>query len=103
MSYGVLYHLNVNAPATKGDWKKIASDFYELWNMPRCVGALDGKHIRMRKPSDLGSLWHNYKGYFIMVLLAICDSRYFFSFVDVGEYGSNNDSSVLKNSRWEDV
>lgn len=89
----------VNAPATKGDWKKIASDFYELWNMPHCVGALDGKHIRMRKPSDSGSLWHNYKGYFSMVLLAICDSRYCFSFVDVGEYGSNNDSGVLKNSR----
>ena len=34
-----------------------------------------------------------------MVLLAICDSRYCFSFVDVGEYGSNNDSGVLKNSR----
>ena len=40
----------VNAPTTKGDWKKIASDFYEPWNMPHCVGALDGKHIRMRKP-----------------------------------------------------
>ena len=34
-----------------------------------------------------------------MVLLAICDARYCFSFVDVGEYGSNNDSGVLNNSK----
>ena len=34
-----------------------------------------------------------------MVLLSICDARYWFSYVYVGEYGSNNDSGVLKNSR----
>ena len=34
-----------------------------------------------------------------MVLVAICDARYCFSFVDVGEYGSNNDSGVLNNSK----
>ena len=34
-----------------------------------------------------------------MVLLAISDARYCFSFVDVGEYGSNNDSGVLNNSQ----
>ena len=33
-----------------------------------------------------------------MVLLAVCDARYCFSSVDVGEYGSNNDSGALKNS-----
>ena len=34
-----------------------------------------------------------------MVFLAICDARYCFSFVDVDEYGSNNDSGVLSNSQ----
>ena len=34
-----------------------------------------------------------------MVLLGICDARYCFSYVDVGEYGSNNESGVPKNSR----
>ena len=89
----------VSSPTSISDWKEIAEEFAETWNMPHCIGALDGKHIRMRKPADSGSLWHNYKGFFSMVLLAICDARYCFSFIDIGEYGSNNDSGVLRNSK----
>ena len=34
-----------------------------------------------------------------MVLLAICDAKYCFTMCDVGQYGSNNDSGVLLNSK----
>ena len=34
-----------------------------------------------------------------MVLMAICDARRCFTLIDVGEYGTNNDSGVLKNSQ----
>jgi len=30
--------------------------------------------------------------------MAICDAHYLFSFVNVGDYGSNNDSGILQNS-----
>ena len=33
-----------------------------------------------------------------MVLLAICDAKYCFTQVDIGQYGSGNDSGVLKQS-----
>ena len=36
-----------------------------------------------------------------MVLLAICDARYNFTAIDVGQYGSNNDSGILLNSKME--
>ena len=88
----------VPAPSSSDDWKELANDFEEIWNMPHCIGALDGKHIRMKKPPKSGAIWHNYKGFFSMVLLAVCDANYCFTFVDIGEYGSNNDSGVLKNS-----
>ena len=89
----------VKPPTSVDDWKKNSADFNELWNITHCLEALDGKHVGIRKSPSSGSLWYNYKGFFSMVLLEICDARYCFSYVDVGEYGSNNDSEVLKNSR----
>ena len=34
-----------------------------------------------------------------MILLAKCDAKYGFTIFDVGQYGSNNDSGVLLNSK----
>ena len=81
----------VKLPTSVDDWKKFAIDFLELLDMSTCIGAIDGKHIGIRKPAFSGSSWHNYKVFFSMVLLASCDARYCSSFVVVGEYGSNNE------------
>ena len=29
------------APPTEDDWKRIESEFYELWDFPNCVGAAE--------------------------------------------------------------
>ena len=34
-----------------------------------------------------------------MILLVVCDAKYCFTIFDVGQYGSNNDSGVLLNSK----
>lgn len=86
----------VNAPKLPSEWKKIAVDFEDLWQMPHVVGAIDGKYIAIEAPASTGT--HNYKGFFSQVLLAVCDARYNFILVDVGQFGSNNDSGVLSNS-----
>ena len=65
----------VQPPSAKNGWEKISDDFLEFWNIPHCIGAIDGKHVAMRKPAFSRSLWHNYKGFFSIVLLAICDAR----------------------------
>ena len=86
-------------PCSQNEWQKIAEDFENLWNFPHCIGALDGKHIRIECPSLSGSLYHNFKGFFSIVLLAICDSKYCFTLFDLGQYGSNNDSGALLKSK----
>lgn len=82
-------------PTSSENWKKISDDFLKKWNMPNCVGALDGKHIRIRAPSNSGSLYYNYKGFFSVVLLALCDGNYKFTLFDIGAYGSESDSGIL--------
>ena len=67
--------------------------------MPHCIGAIDGKRIATKAPFKSGTLFHNYKSFFSIVLMAICDANYCFTYVNVGNYGSNNDSGVLLNSQ----
>ncbi len=39
--------------------------------MPYCFGALDGKHIRIRKPKNSGKMYFNYTQFYSIVLIAV--------------------------------
>ena len=97
--WDVLHETYLASPNSEQEWRHIATQFEEDWNLPHCVGAIDGKHIAMDCPRDSGSKYYCYKGYFSTVLLAVCDANYCFSLVDVGNYGSNNDAGILANSK----
>ncbi|XP_068135853.1 uncharacterized protein [Hyperolius riggenbachi] len=77
-------------------WEEIAQGFWTECKFPNCVGALDGKHIRLQKPVGSGSHYFNYKKYFSIVLMAVADADYKFVYVDVGSYGSSNDSGIFQ-------
>ncbi|XP_063590541.1 putative nuclease HARBI1 [Penaeus indicus] len=79
-------------------WEEIARTFFEKWNIPNCIGSIDGKHCRLKCPAKAGSLFYNYKGYHSIVLLAIVDANCCFTLIDVGQYGRNSDSSVFTES-----
>ncbi|CAJ0946971.1 unnamed protein product [Ranitomeya imitator] len=85
-------------PKTADDWKRIASDFDELWQFPNCGGALDGKHVRITQPANSGSFFFNYKGYFSVILMALVNANYEFVDVDVGMNGRVSDGGVFKHT-----
>ncbi|KAM3936839.1 uncharacterized protein RB166_001486 [Leptodactylus fuscus] len=84
------------------DWLWIADGFQKVAHFPNCVGALDGKHIRVKKLARSGSLFYNYKQFFSVVLLALADSDYKFVIVDIGAYGSSADAAIFRASRMKE-
>lgn len=41
---------------TREDWLRCSRGFKEVWNLPNCAGAVDGKHITIKAPANSGSL-----------------------------------------------
>ncbi|GBN53011.1 hypothetical protein AVEN_175101-1 [Araneus ventricosus] len=77
---------------------EIAQGFQDSTDFPHCIVVLDGKHIRLVQPENSGSLFYNYKKKFSIVLLAMCDADYKFTYIDVGSYGKSSNSGIFKNS-----
>lgn len=80
-------------------WQENARIFQERANFPNCLGALDGKHVRIEKPDFSGSQFFNYKKYNSIVLFVVADANYLFNYIEVGSYGRESDSTIFENSK----
>ncbi|CAN7991507.1 unnamed protein product, partial [Ixodes hexagonus] len=73
--------------------------FTAVTGFPQGVGALDGCHIEICPPKDNAADYHNYKGWYSMILLAVVDHDYKFLYTNVRSPGRNHDSAVFRKSR----
>ena len=80
------------AVPTKEKFNEIAEEISTRWNFPHCIGAIDMRHITIKKPPKSGSLYFNYKKFFSIPLQAVVDVKYKFVFIEVGGYGSQHDA-----------
>ena len=77
------------------DIKKIADDYYRLWQFPNCIGAIDGKHCEIICPGNSGSEYYNYKNFFSIILQAVADANTKFITTEVGGRGKQSDGGTF--------
>ncbi|KAL8559850.1 hypothetical protein ACOMHN_030186 [Nucella lapillus] len=75
--------------------RPLLTKFNTRWNMPHTMGALEGKHVAIKKPNKTGTLYHNYKGFFSIPILALVDADYKFLWVEVGGQGHMSDAQIF--------
>ncbi len=66
----------VICPSSPKEWEEKAKRFAEVWQYPRGIGAMDGKHVVVQAFANTGSTFRNYKNSFSIVLLAVADADY---------------------------
>uniref|UniRef100_A0AAG5DFQ1 DDE Tnp4 domain-containing protein n=1 Tax=Anopheles atroparvus TaxID=41427 RepID=A0AAG5DFQ1_ANOAO len=89
----------VKLPSSSEEWLQVSGAFQNKWNFPHAIGAIDGKHVKIKAPKNSGTDYFNYKQFFSIVLLAIVDANCNFLFVDVGGKGRISDGGILRHSR----
>ena len=81
------------------EFVRIVQGFQNKRGFPQCGGAIDGTHIPIIVPKDKRNDYYNRKGWYSMVMQAVCDHRYRFYDIERGWPGKVHDARDLRNSK----
>ncbi|XP_058064664.1 uncharacterized protein LOC131214299, partial [Anopheles bellator] len=83
-------------PKSQHEWKAVAAEFERKLHFPHCLGALDGKHVKILAPIKSGSEYYNYKNCFSIVMMVIADANFNIIYANVGAQGRISDGGVFR-------
>ena len=85
-------------PKTKEEVEEHARNFYNRYGFPQCIGAIDGTHIKIKRPVDNPTDHVNRKGNFTLNCQGTVGYNYCFIDVLIKWPGSVHDARVFANS-----
>lgn len=86
----------IHFPRTESGRRAIASVFELISLIPNIIGAIDGTHLRVSPKRKEQVSYINRKGFYSVLVSAVCDYRGYFMSVDVGFPGKMADTRALK-------
>ena len=88
----------IRLPITEAEVQEKTKNFFERFQFPQCMGAVDGTHIDIKRPSHKATDFINRKSWFSINVQACCDYNGQFMDVVVKWPGSVHDARVFTNS-----
>ena len=88
-------------PQTEEEFKEEILDVEEFWQFPSCWTAIDGCPIVMKCPPgglQACKVYHNFKNFYSIVLMAMVDSHYRFVWDSCGFPGSSHDAASFRST-----
>lgn len=79
-------------------WDENNHGFFERWNMPHVIAAIEGQHIEIQCSKFRGTQYYSYICFQCMVLLVVYNASYCSKMFDSGQFGSNNNGGILAHS-----
>ena len=93
----------VQFPSTEDEFFQISKGFFDMFQFPDCVGAVDDTHVKIQKPRVDPVSYFDYKKAYSVHLQAVCDSKTRVLFYHIGAPGRNNDGGVAEMSGFNDI
>ena len=88
----------LSLPAYENEIVKLVEKFYEAHGFPQCIRAINGTHIRIKKPISNPTDYINRKGTYSLNVQAAVDYKFCFFDVVAKWPGSAHDARVFSNS-----